>query len=93
MFVVHETTSELKTHDLLDHVICQCRKHRRQLTRKEGAFVVCFPLNVSMVHSPKPTIIDNGNTLTDIGFALGETIHFESLEFIINCFSNLSLSP
>jgi hypothetical protein len=27
------------------------------------------------------------------GFSLGETIHFESLEFIADCFDGLSLSP
>jgi hypothetical protein len=68
MFVVHETTSELKTHDRLDLIIYRCRKHR-QLTRKEGVFIVCFPLNILMVHSLKPTIIANGNTLTGVGFA------------------------
>jgi hypothetical protein len=58
---------------------------------QEGGFVVCFPLNVLMVHSPKPTIITNSNRQTDVGFTLGETIHFGSLEFITDRFSSLSL--
>jgi hypothetical protein len=29
----------------------------------------------------------------DRGFSLGKTIHIRSLEFIIDCFSDLSLSP
>jgi hypothetical protein len=45
-----------------------------------------------MVHSPKPTIITDGEHLTDISFTHGETICFGSLEFIANYFSNLSLS-
>jgi hypothetical protein len=27
--IIRETTSELKIRDLIDHVICQCRKHRK----------------------------------------------------------------
>jgi hypothetical protein len=46
-----------------------------------------------MVHSLKHTVINGGNHQTGIGFALGETIHFGSLEFITDLFSNLSLSP
>jgi hypothetical protein len=32
-----------------------------------------------MVHSPKPIVVANDNNLTDVGFALGETIRFERL--------------
>jgi hypothetical protein len=46
-----------------------------------------------MVHSPKPTIVTNSSHLISIGFVLGETIHFRSLEFIADHFCNLSLSP
>jgi hypothetical protein len=46
-----------------------------------------------MVPSPKPIIVVDGNTLTDVGFTLGETICFGSLEFIADRFSDLSLSP
>jgi hypothetical protein len=52
---------------------------------------VCFPLNVSVVHSLKLVIITDSEDLTDISFTHGETIHFGSLEFIANHFSNLSL--
>jgi hypothetical protein len=61
--------------------------------RQEEGFIVCFPLNILMIHSPKPTIIANNNNLTGIGFAWGETIRFGSLEFIANRFGNLSISP
>jgi hypothetical protein len=46
-----------------------------------------------MVPSPKPIIVVDGNTLTGVGFTLGETICFGSLEFIADRFSDLSLSP
>jgi hypothetical protein len=49
-------------------------------------------LNVSTVRSSKPTIVANKNNLTGAGFTLGETIHFGSLEFIVDHFGNLSLS-
>jgi hypothetical protein len=45
-----------------------------------------------MVHSPKPITVANGNNLTDVGFTLCKTIHFGSLEFIVDNFSNMSLS-
>jgi hypothetical protein len=54
---------------------------------------VCLPLNILMVQSPKLTFIANDNNLTDVGFTLGETICFGSLEFTLNHFDNLSLSP
>jgi hypothetical protein len=56
-------------------------------------FVTHFPLNVLMVHSPKPTIVTDGHHQTDIAFAPGKTIRLGSLEFIADCFGRLSLSP
>jgi hypothetical protein len=44
-----------------------------------------------MVHSPKLAEIDDDKHQTDVGFTLGETIHFGSLEFIANLFGSLSL--
>jgi hypothetical protein len=46
-----------------------------------------------MVHSPKLTFAANGNNLTDVGLALDEAIFFGSLEFTVDRFSNLTLSP
>jgi hypothetical protein len=46
-----------------------------------------------MVHSPKPTIIADGNHQTGARFASGGTIRLGSLEFIADCFANLSLYP
>jgi hypothetical protein len=45
---------------------------------QEGEFAACFPLNVSMVYSPKLTFVNNGNKLTNVRLALGETILEES---------------
>jgi hypothetical protein len=92
VFVVDKTTLEQESRDLVDPVICRCRKYQ-QLACQEGASVAIFPLNISMVHSSKLTFIVNGNNLTDVGFTPGETIYFGSLKFTANCFSNLSLSP
>jgi hypothetical protein len=51
---------------------------------------MCFPLDVSMVHT---STLTDGERLTCGGFSLGKTIHFGSLEFITNCFDSPSLSP
>jgi hypothetical protein len=91
MFFVCESISKRETHNLVDPIICRCQKHR-QLACHEGGFATCYPLNVSIVHSPKLTIIADSNCKTDIGFVLGETIRFRSLEFIADCYSSLSLS-
>jgi hypothetical protein len=53
---------------------------------------VCFPLNVSMVHSPKLAVINDSKHLTGISFTHGKTIYSGSLEFIADCFGSLSLS-
>jgi hypothetical protein len=45
-----------------------------------------------MVHSSKLIIVVNGNHQNDVGFALGETICFGSLELNIDRFGSLSLS-
>jgi hypothetical protein len=46
-----------------------------------------------MVHSSTLVITADGKHLTCIGFSLGKTVHFGSLEFITDCFGSLSLSP
>jgi hypothetical protein len=53
---------------------------------------VCFPLNISMVHSPKLTVIADGKHQIGGSFTVGETISFGRLEFIIDRFSSLSHS-
>jgi hypothetical protein len=90
--IVHETSSELESIDLMDPIICRCRKHR-QLARQKGAFVACFPLDVPMVHLLKPTIVTDNNSSIGIDFAWGEIIHLGSLEFTTDHFDNQSLSP
>jgi hypothetical protein len=46
-----------------------------------------------MIHSSMLVVTTDGERLTCGGFSLDETIHFGSLEFIINCFGSLSFSP
>jgi hypothetical protein len=60
---------------------------------QERGFVACFPMNVLMVHSSILAITTDGEHLTCGGFSLHEIVRFRSLEFIVNCFSGLSLSP
>jgi hypothetical protein len=45
-----------------------------------------------MLPSPKLLFITNNNNPTNVGLALGSTIHFVSLEFIANRFDHLSFS-
>jgi hypothetical protein len=39
VFVVHETISKLESHDLVDPVICRCRKHQQILLSYQGGLV------------------------------------------------------
>jgi hypothetical protein len=50
-------------------------------------------LDVLMVHSSTPIIATDEKRLTCGVFSLGETVRFDSLEFNIDYFGNLSLSP
>jgi hypothetical protein len=46
-----------------------------------------------MVYSLKPTIITEGDNVTGFEFTQGKTICFRIMEFIIDSFNNLSVSP
>jgi hypothetical protein len=52
-----------------------------------------LPLDFLMVHLAMLAITADGEFLTCGDFSLDEIVHFGSLEFIIDCFSSLSLSP
>jgi hypothetical protein len=88
----YKTISKLEMRDLDHPVICRCRKHQ-QLVRWEGGFAACFPPNVLMVHSSTLAIATDGERLTSGNFSLSETVPFGSLDFITDCFGDLSLSP
>jgi hypothetical protein len=92
MIVVRETTSELESRDLVDPVICRCRKHR-QLVCQVWGFGVCFPLDVLMVHLSKPAIVTDSNNMTGVRISGGEIIRFGTLEFITDHFRGLNFSP
>jgi hypothetical protein len=51
------------------------------------------PLDVLMVPSSSITIAADGECLTCGGFSLSKTIHFGSLEFLIDRLGGMSLSP
>jgi hypothetical protein len=51
------------------------------------------PLDVLMVLSSSITITTDGECLTCGGFSLSKTIHFGSLEFLIDRLGGMSLSP
>jgi hypothetical protein len=59
---------------------------------QEGEFGACFTLNVSLVHSPKLTVIANDEHQPGVGFPLGDNIRFGSLEFIVDHVASLSFS-
>jgi hypothetical protein len=83
---------KLETRDLVNPIYYRCRKHKK-FVLQEGRFVACFPLNISIVHSLKLTVVTDNEHQTGFGFILGEIIHFRSLEFTADCFGCLSLSP
>jgi hypothetical protein len=77
----------------LDHPIRAGVENTDSWRAKKGDLQHAFPLYVPMVTSPKLSFVANDNNLTDIGLALGETIHFSSLGFTANCLGHLSLPP
>jgi hypothetical protein len=78
VFIFHVTTLELESCELVDPIICWCRK-QQQLACQEWGFVACFPLIVLMVHSSTLAITTDGERLTYDGFSHGEIVHFGSL--------------
>jgi hypothetical protein len=52
-----------------------------------------FPLDISMVTSPKLSFIINGNNPNGVSLASSEIIHFGSLEFISDCLGRMNISP
>jgi hypothetical protein len=60
---------------------------------KKGDLKCAFPLDIPMVHSSTLAVSTDSEHLTCSGFFLSKTDCFGSLEFVTDCFSNLSLSP
>jgi hypothetical protein len=79
-------------HDL-DHPILASAENIDNLHARKGDLQRAFPLDVPMVTSPKLPFVTNGDNLTGIGLTLGETSHFDSLEFTANHLGRLSVSP
>jgi hypothetical protein len=90
-FIVYKTISELE-HTILTTLFLPVQKTLTIGALGRG-FAVCFHLDVPMVTSLKLSLVVNGNNLTGIGLTPSKTIHFGSLEFIVDRLGRLSLSP
>jgi hypothetical protein len=77
----------------LDHYVLASAENTDSWLTRKGDLHRSFPLDILMVPSSVLTVATDSQHLSCGGFSLGETIHFGSLEFIINCFGGLSLSP
>jgi hypothetical protein len=60
---------------------------------RKGDLQHAFPLDILMISSSTLTVTGDGVHLTCGGFSLSETVHFRSLEFIVDFFSGMCLSP
>jgi hypothetical protein len=91
-FVVCKTTSELE-HVILTTLCLTGAKNTDSWCAMKGDLQCAFPLYVLMAQSSALAVSIDCERLMCGGLALGETIHFGSLEFIADCFGGLSLSP
>jgi hypothetical protein len=88
-FIVHKTTSELE-HVILTTLYVAGTKNTDSWCARKGNLQRAFPLYVLMVHSSVLIVITDSECLTCSGFSLDETVHFGSLEFIVDCFGGLT---
>jgi hypothetical protein len=91
-FVVCKTISELE-HVILTTLFLSVQKTPTVGARGRGHLQRAFPLDVPMVSSLNLSFLSNGNNLTGVGLAPGETIRFGSFEFTMDHLGCLSLSP
>jgi hypothetical protein len=92
--MLHSSQDHLgtRTHDL-DHPVLAVAKSTDSWHAGKGDLQRAFLLDVLMVPSSALAIAADGERLSCGGFSLGETIRFESLEFITNRFDGLSPPP
>jgi hypothetical protein len=91
-FIDHKTTSELECMILSSLYLAGVKNTYSWYPRKGGLKRV-FTFDIPMVPSSTLTVSTDGERLTCGGFSLREIVYFGSLEFIIDCFGSLSLSP
>jgi hypothetical protein len=77
----------------LDHPVFVDAENTNSWCARKVTLQRSLPLDVLMVPSSALAVAADSERLLCGGFSLGETIHFGSLEFIVNRFGGLSLSP
>jgi hypothetical protein len=92
--MLHSSQDHLgtRTHDL-DHPVLAVAKSTDSWHAGKGDLQRAFLLDVLMVPSSALAVAADGERLSCGGFSLGETIRFESLEFITDRFDGLSPPP
>jgi hypothetical protein len=91
-FVVCKTTSELE-HAILTTLSLTGAENIDSWHVRLGDLQHAFPLDILMVPTSAVTFTTNDERLTCGDFSLGKTVHLWNLEFIVDYFSSLSLSP
>jgi hypothetical protein len=91
-FIICKTTSELE-HTILTTLYFADAEITDGWRVRKGNLQRAFPLDVPMVHSSTLVVSADSERLTCGGFSLSEIVPHGSLEFIADCFCDLSLSP
>jgi hypothetical protein len=91
-FIVLKITVELE-HVILTILYFTGAENTNSWYVRKGDLQRLFPLNILMVPSCTLIVSTDGEHLMCGGISVDETVHFVSLEFIVDYFIGLSLSP